>query len=130
MSDLRREIEEIIDQPIREYNMERLNIYQLEDKLATALEKLFEKRTDALTMTCEGCRYKTEEDPSEAYVQHLIEQRIEPLRMVWEKYKHMDKLFSDVKIKQGETNPFILTMFDLWQTIKSVVEGGENCGNS
>ena len=43
-----------------------------------------------------------------------------PIKKVYKKYKHMDKLFCDPLIRKdyGDPNPYLITMFDLWDAIK------------
>ena len=50
-----------------------------------------------------------------------VEVKACPIKVVYERFKHMDKLLCDPLIRKqynGENDPYHLTLFDLWDAIK------------
>lgn len=54
-----------------------------------------------------------------------MDKKGDKIKKVYEKYKHMNKLFCDEKMRASEANPFLITMFNLWDAIVSYVEEEE-----
>lgn len=51
--------------------------------------------------------------------------RKEPIIAVYERFKHMDKLFCDPLIRQegaDDVNPYMVSMFAMWDAIKEYAE--------
>ena len=47
-----------------------------------------------------------------------IQERLDRIEAVWQKYKHMDKVMCDTEILDGQNDITDLMLSDLWQAIR------------